>query len=142
MRWMLAEVFDKYAEAKTPDERVKILLKYNSYELRHVLRAAFHPKIKFLVNKVPYYRPLDVPDGMAGNTILQEVKRLYLFENGHPRTPPKFTQERREKILIQILESLEAREAVIFMNMLLKDLKIPNLDKDIVVRAFPELMAD
>jgi hypothetical protein len=73
-------------------------------------------------------------------SIAQELGRAYLFEEGNPRVEPNLTYERKEKILIQILEALEKREAEVFLNMLLKDLKVKNLDYRIVNEAFPDLL--
>jgi hypothetical protein len=43
-------------------------------------------------------------------------------------------------LLIQILEALEASEADVFMNMILKDLKVKGLTYKIVQEAFPDLL--
>jgi hypothetical protein len=63
-----------------------------------------------------------------------------LLVKGHPRCPENLTQERREQILIQMLEALEGKESVVFMNMILKNLKIKGLDEKIVSEAFPNIL--
>ena len=53
---------------------------------------------------------------------------------------PNLTPQRKEQILIQILEALEKREAEIYMNMLLKKQVVKGLDSKIVKEAFPDLL--
>ena len=143
MRYLMCEIFEFFAAAKTKQEKIACLRKYGKADLQSVLRAAFHPRIKFLVDHWPKYKPLPggkLNRGVPGNSIGAEMKRIYLFEDRNPKTPKNFTQAQRENLLIQILESIEAEEAVIFMNMLLKNLKVPGLDAELVSEAFPGLL--
>jgi hypothetical protein len=39
-----------------------------------------------------------------------------------------------------MLEALEGKESVVFMNMILKNLKIKGLDEKIVSEAFPNIL--
>lgn len=135
------EIFDEYEQAKTDDERVAVLQKNSCLALRQVLRGTFDPTVEFAVTRVPYYKPSDAPPGLGYTNMTAELARVYLFQKEHPKLPEGLTEERREKILIQILEALEAREAVIYMNMILKRQKVKGLNAKIVARAFPYLLA-
>jgi hypothetical protein len=135
------EMLDDVIKAKTDDERIAALQKNDSYVLRCILRATFHPNIRFVIDEIPPYKPNDSPPEMSENNIYQEVKRIYLFEENNPLVSPNLTLDRRKQILIQILESMEAREAEVFINMLKKDLKIPGLTYEIVDKAFPGTLA-
>lgn len=134
------EVFEDFEKSKTKKDKIEVLRKNNNFALQTVLQAVFNPSVEFMVDKVPYYKPEQVPPGMGYSTIMQELDRLYLLVKDHPKCPPTLSQERREQILIQMLESLEAKEAVVFMNMILKNLKIKGLDDKIVEEAFPGLI--
>lgn len=134
------EILDEVAKATNDQDRKAILFYNNNYALRCVLRAAFHPKIQFTIEKVPYYKPSLAPVGLSDTTLHTEINRIYIFEANNPRVSPNLTQERKEKILIQILESLEAKEAVVLMNTLLKDLKVPGLTRELVESVFPDLL--
>lgn len=136
------EILDEVANAPDDQARKAILFYNNNYALRCVLRAAFHPKIKFTIERVPYYKPSDAPIGLSESSLHKEINRIYLFEAGNPRVSPNLTEDRKEKILVQLLESLEAKEAVVFMNTLLKDLKVPGLTKELVEEVFPDLFID
>lgn len=134
------EVFDDFKKAKTRAEKIDVLRNDRRRILKDVLQGAFHPKIEFIFKKAPEYTPSDAPPGLGYTSIEQEMKRIYLFVKDHPRTDPNLTQQRKEQILIQILEALESREAEVFMNMILKDLKVKGLDEKLVREAFPGLI--
>lgn len=133
------EIFDEFAKAETKQGRIEVLRKNDNQALRHVLRGSFDPSIEFAVESVPYYKPSDAPAGLGYTSINVELGRAYLFQKEHPKLDPNLTTERREKILIQILEALEAREAEVFMNMILKKQKVSGLNAKIVREAFPDL---
>jgi hypothetical protein len=133
------EVFEEFEKADTKDAKVGVLQKNSSWALRNVLKGTFDPDIKFNVEKVPHYRPGDSPPGMSYTSLHKELDRVYLFQEGNPKAPAGLTEQRREQILIQILEALEQKEAQVFMNMLLKKQKVPGLTAKIVKEAFPDL---
>lgn len=133
------EIFDEYQLATTKDERIDVLRRNQSYALKSVLQGTYSPHVKFTVERVPNYKPANIPPGLSYSSIQQEMSRVYLFEAGNPRVPPSLTEKRKEEILIQILEVLEKREAEVFMNMLLKKQAVKGLDSKIVHEAFPDL---
>lgn len=134
------EILDEVAKATNDQDRKAILFYNKNYALKCILRAAFHPNIKFVFDRVPYYKPSDAPPGLSMSTLHTEINRIYLFEENNPRVSPDLTFERKEKLLIQILESLESREAVVLMNAILKDLKVPGLTKELALEVFPDLL--
>lgn len=134
------EIFEEFEKAKNKKDKIAVLQKNNNFALQTVLQAVYTPSVEFMIEKIPYYKPEQVPPGMGYSTIMQEIDRLYLLVKGHPKCPEGLTEARREQILIQMLEALEAKEAVVFMNMILKNLKIKGLDKNIVLEAFPGLV--
>ena len=140
MRKFIYEIFSEVEKANTDEERVAVLQKNRCYELECVLRGAFSPSVQYLIEKVPYYKPADIPVGMAHNTIASELNRVYLFEKYNPRRPKTLTKERMNVLLIQMLEGMEAKEATAFINMLMKNLKVKGLDEKIVRTAFPDLL--
>jgi hypothetical protein len=135
------EVFDEFENASTKEERISSLQKNDCYALRQILRGTFDPSIEFAIERVPNYKPSDSPAGLGYTSIHQELGRTYLFQREHPKLSPDLTIARREQILVQILETLEAREAIVFMNMILKKQKVRGLDMQIVQEAFPNLLA-
>lgn len=134
------EVFDDFAKAKTRAEKIDLLRSDRRRVLKDVLQGAFSPSIQFVFDKPVEYKPSDAPPGLGYTSIEQELKRVYLFVKDNPRVAPELTLERKQHILIQMLEAMEAREAEVFMNMILKDLKVKGLDEKLVREAFPGLI--
>jgi hypothetical protein len=134
------EVFEEFEKAKTKEEKVYVLRKNATYALREVLRGTFNPNIRFFINEVPQYKPSDAPIGLGYSSIHQELGRAYLFELNNPKVAPTLTENRKKQILIQILETLEAKESEIFVNMLLKKQEVKGLTPAIVKEAFPDIL--
>jgi hypothetical protein len=133
------EVLDEFKTAKTKQDRIGVLRKNDTWALKSVLQGVFHPDVKFNV-KIPEYKKEDVPPGMSYDHMTSALQRAYLFQEGNPRTPPALTEKRKIELLIQILESLEPKEAEVFANMLKKDLKTPYLTEALVNEAFDGLL--
>lgn len=134
------EIFRDFERAPDRASKIAVLQKNKRQTLLDVLQGAFHPDIKYLIKSKPSFRKSDAPPGMGYSSIDIEMKRIYLFVEGSKSAPKELTDVRRQHLLIQILESLEALEAEVFMNMILKDLKVKGLTYKIVQEAFPELL--
>lgn len=136
------EIFEEVEKAPTLQDRAAILHYNDTQALHMVLRGAFHPGIRYLIKKIPLYKPSDSPRGMGYTSIYKELGRIYLFEEGHPRRPAGLTNARMNTILIQMLEAMEAKEAIVFSNMLLKNLRVKNLNEDAIKLAYPHKWHD
>lgn len=140
MEKRMFEIMDELRLAPNEDAMAAILFYNSSPTLTNVLRAVYHPGVQFLVTEMPKYKKSDSPTGLGGNTINKEGKSLYLFEANNPRRPKELTSKRMHLILAQILESLELREAEVYCDILQKDLRVPGLTKQLVMRVFPRLL--
>jgi hypothetical protein len=142
------EIFDELKNVKTKEERIKVLRDNNSETLKNVLIGIFHPRVNFTIKEIPPYNTVEnLPPGMAYENMPMALKRIYLFMEGNPRVPLSLTKERKEQLLIQILESLEPREAEVFMNIILKNntkspYRVPELTTRLVNEAFPGLIPE
>lgn len=136
------EVLDDFKNATSKQERLNVLKQNDSYALRNVLLGALNPEIKFNVKKVPEYKKVDVPPGLSYSHMTEALARVYLFVEGNPKRPEGLTEKRATELLIQLLESLEPKEAEVFVNMLKKDLKIPYLTSNLINEAFPGLLPE
>lgn len=134
------EVLEEVAAAPTAEEKQHVITRNHSAALNLVLRATFHPDIKFVFDKPVAYTPSDSPPGLGETSIHKEIWRLYLFEQNNPRVSPNLTLERKTELLTQILEGMEAKEAEVFMNMILKDLKVDGLDRELAMSVYPQLL--
>lgn len=134
------EIFEEFEKAETRQQKIEVLRKNDRMTLRNVLQGAFHPAIKYNIKKAPEYKRSDSPPGLAYANLDTEFRRVYLFVEGSKKADPNLTPERREHLLIQLLETLEAKEAEVFMNMIMKNLKVKGLTQKIVEEAFPGLL--
>jgi hypothetical protein len=135
------EVFDEFEEAKNKKERLKVIEKNLSPTLVKVLQLAFHPQYKWKITELPdsYKIPNDVLPGLTFDGLPAQLRRLYMFEEGNP-TAEALTPKRREELLLQMLESIEPREAEVIIGILSKDLGVKGLDYKFVKEAFPQLL--
>lgn len=95
------------------------------------LHLAVNPNVKWLLPEGdPPYKPAQHEEW---GILYQESRRMYLFlEGGHP----DLSQLKREKIFIEVLESVHPDDAKFLL--MIKDKKLPEgLDVKQVVKAFP-----
>lgn len=141
MQKNIYEIFEEL-EAAESIEATKAILYYNmTPTLRQVLRANFHPGIKFVIDQIPQYKENDAPVGLSETNMHKEIHRIYLFEQGNPRVSPNLTLERKKEILVQILEGLEAKEAKIYADMLMKRINVKRLDREVIEQVVPGLFS-
>ena len=137
----LYEVFDEFEQAKTKKDRMDVIQRNLSTTLVNVLELTFHPQIKWKVKELPesYRVPTDVLPGITYDSLNSQLRRLYMFREGN-QTAETLTQKRREELLIQLLESIEPREAEVILGIFQKDLGVKGLDYKFVKEAFPNLL--
>jgi len=103
------EILLKVNNAKDKPKKLKVLQHYNTAELRMVLKAAFDPKIEWLLpEERPPYQQNDAPEGTEHTYLKREARRLYHFIKGGN---PNLSQNKREAMFVQILEGLTKEEA-------------------------------
>ena len=138
----LYEVFAEFEKATKREEKIDILRNNKSYALECVLRGAFHPNIRYVIDEIPNYRKSDAPAGLGYTSIHQELGRAYLLEENNPMTSPDLTLNRKKVILAQMLESMEEKEAAVFAGMIMKRLPVTGLTYKLTQEAFPGLLPD
>ena len=135
------EVFDDFELAKNKKERMDVISKNLSSTLVKILELTFHPQIEWNVKELPenYKIPTDMLPGITYDNLNSQLRRLYMFRKGDP-TSEKLTDERSNTLLLQILESIEPREAEVILGIFQKDLGVKGLDYKFVKEAFPNLI--
>jgi hypothetical protein len=105
----------------------------NFQSLRQLLKAAFDPKIVFDVPEgIPPYMANEAPAGTDHTSLLDEVRKLYLFIKGGS-TIPKI---KKETLFIQMLEALHKDDAEVLINI--KDKKLNLVYKGLTENAVKE----
>lgn len=136
------EVFDEFEEAKNKKERMLVIEKNLSKTLVQVLELAFHPNHQWMVTEMPDDYRIDVGNklpGLASCNLSTEIRKMYLFQKGDSSSE-NLSQQKRKQLLLQLLESIEPREAEVVMGILKKDLGVKGLDYKFVKEAFPNLI--
>lgn len=134
------EVFDDFVKAPDKESKIAVLRRDNRQVLKNVLQGAFHPDIQYVIKEKVPYKTSDAPAGLGYTSIEVEFRRIYIFVEGSKKVDPNLTLNRKKVILAQMLEAMEKREAEVFMNMILKDLKVKGLTYKLVQEAFPGLL--
>jgi len=132
----ISEILTKADNAKTTDEKVEILRKHHSTVLIDVLRMPYDKKLKWLLPEgMPPIKKNEFV-GQEGN-LYAEWRRMYLFFEGGPKSGPPMTQTKRESLFVQVLESLDTKDAELLCSI--KDKKMPykGITKAVVEKAFP-----
>ena len=137
----LYEVFDDFENAKSKKEKMSVIEKNLSQTLVDVFKLTYHPDIKWKVKELPenYKVPTDMLPGITYDSLNAQLRRIYIFQEGHP-TAETLSERRRSELLVQILESIEPREAEVLLGIFQKDLGVKGLDYKFVKEAFPNLL--
>lgn len=134
------EILDEFERAQNKEERIKVLKDNALHHFLQVLKYTFDPKYQFYVKEFPknYVQPDTFP-GIRYSGIESEIRRVYLFLKGN-ETADILSEEKRNQILVELLEAFEPREAQVFVNMMKKNLQIKHLTPTLIKEAFPELL--
>tara|TARA_B100001093_G_scaffold359751_1_gene344458 strand:+ start:28 stop:480 length:453 start_codon:yes stop_codon:yes gene_type:complete len=119
---LVSEIFRAVHGKKTKKEKIDLLKQYKRDDVKALLIWNFDKGIESAIPEgaVPY-KPNESPKGTEGHTrLIHEWRTLYNFVRGGN---DKISNMKRETLLIQLLESLEAEEAEILCLVKDKDLQ-------------------
>lgn len=148
---LLSEVLQRVSNAKTKNEKVKILQEYKSEALTKILLCNFAQSVSFVFppGATPYTEQ-DRPKGIGHSVMFKEHRMIEKFIKktvrgvtyfGCSKQPrPNIQQIKKEQLWIQLLEELHPEEASVMD--LVKDKKLTSrykITKQNVIEAFPEL---
>jgi hypothetical protein len=136
----IGEIIGEIEKAKTRKDKKTVLEKHKDNEvLRHLLRGTFDPKVQWTISEEPdYVKDVKTPEGAEPNTLYMEIPNCSILVKGHPSSV-KLKPKRTKELLIQILESLGASEASLYMQMLKKKSKVKGLTSKLVLEVFPNM---
>lgn len=128
MALMIHEILEKVAEAPTRKEKSELLIKHNTLALRDILKGAFDDNIVFILPAGdPPYQKDDAPAGYTRSSLYNQTKKFRYFVKGGPGE--KLPAARRERMFIEILESVHPGEAELCI--LMKDKKLTGVYKGV-----------
>ena len=134
------EIFDEFELASSSKERKSVLERNLSQTLINVLLFTYHPDYQWLVSDFPAeYKIPDTLPGISTCQLSTELRKLYLFRKGD-FTAENLSEQKRKELLIQLLESLEPREAEVLIGIFKKDQNIRGLNYKFVGDCFPDML--
>ena len=136
----IGEMIGEFEKAKTRKDKKAVLEKHkDTVVLQHLLRGTFDPKVQWTITEQPdYVKDVETPAGEEPNTLYVEIPNCSIFVKGHAASA-KLKPQRAKELLIQILESLGASEAALYMQMLKKKSKVKGLTSKLVLEVFPNM---
>lgn len=119
-------------------EALQALSQTTKDQLAGIFQLAYNPHISWLLPPgTPPYRPLDEDTDSEGR-LPNELKNFsYFIANDGKPVQPNAKQINREKLFVQILESIEPADAELVIQM--KERNIKGVSKAVVQKAFPDL---
>jgi hypothetical protein len=135
------EIFDEFEEAKGKEAKKNVIGNNLSNTLVNVLMFTFHPDYQWKIKEMPdnYLISQDTKPGISRCQLSTELRKLYLFRQGDP-TAESLTKRKQNELLIQLLESLEPREAEVVIGIFKKDQGVKGLDYEFVKQNFNNLL--
>ena len=140
MTTSLPRIFSEIAAARTKNKKKELLLKYDCFAVRQILKAAFDPNIKFLLP--PGAPPIIKFQGDTNEPnptyLYFHIRKLYLFVEG--QSPKNLTDMKRETLFTDILEGIHPSEVELLLQVKDKKLKCRGLTFYLVKETFPSLL--
>lgn len=137
----LAEILTEAGNQKTKQDKIDYLRSNGSVQLQTILKGAYDDAVVWdLPEGKPPYRKDDAPRGFEYQNLYRVARKFAWFvKGGKGKNLPAV---RREKMFIDILESLHNDEAELVLNMKEKSLmgKYNGITSALVAEAFPNLL--
>jgi hypothetical protein len=123
----------EFASKLPEEEQIKCLQANDSEPIRIILQYCFHPGAKWLLPEgAPPYTPFEFPN--VENMLYAEARKIYLFlEGGNDNLNPL----KREKMFIDILESITPEDAKLLISIKEKKLPFEGLSPETIKKAYP-----
>jgi hypothetical protein len=131
------EIFEEVEKAKTKAEKIAALHKNSSPALKAVLGYTYDPTVKWLLPESdPPFKAM-ANSAEAEGRLISEVKKFYLFVEGTTEAQRNMKPSQRERIFIEMLESIDASDAKVLLGMKNRKLPFKSITRKLVAEAFP-----
>lgn len=123
------------ADSKNANDIIRGLQINGGMGMRELMRYIFDGA-PWYRNDLPPFTSDGSPEGLAPTTIYNEVRRFYIFKKDY-NLPVK----RKDEILTQILESVNAKEAELMKTVINGSFsETYGITRDIASKAFPDII--
>jgi len=131
MTKLISEIIYDVRDAKTEEDKIKLLQQNRSPALVELMKYAFLDKYPKIQN-IPTYTPDDSPIGFSYAKLFREFRSLPYFYEKYEGL--QYTKQQRK--LAILLESLHWTEAALLENILKKDTSSFGFNLEILKKAF------
>jgi cell division septation protein DedD len=130
MQFAIYEILEKVEKAKTEEAKIDLLRKNRSRVLVDILQGAFDKRIIWLLPEGPApYKPNEGV-GVEGALYHEARKMPYFVANAGPQY--ELSQNKREIMFIQFLESIHPEDAELMVAVKDKKLPYPSITPELV----------
>jgi hypothetical protein len=132
----LAEIVESACEMSSKEEKVEFLKSKKSKPLCNILKVMYDKKMELNIPDVaPPYTPSDINE--SHGMLFREARKLTYFVKGFDGDG--LSQARRESIFIQMLETVDRKDAQLLVKMLAQK-PLKGLPLSVIKEAFPNLI--
>ena len=142
MRKTFHDIFTEVGKATKKSDKIAILQKHSSAQLKLVLGMTYDPRVEWLLPEgEPPYKPMDKASDQESG-LFSESRKLYLFVKGDSPTQKNLKPIRREQLFVNMLESIDPDDAKVLLAMKERKLPYKGLTRNLVAEAFPTIAKD
>ena len=138
-RLQVYEILEKAASKRAKKDKIAVLQEYRTLmPLRDVLQGTFDDRIQWALPAGPVpFTPSS--EEAPPNSLLKAHMNFKYFVKGLA-VSNRLTNIKREKMFIDMCESIHPRDAEVIVNMINKKPPVKGITKSVVKEAFPDLL--
>jgi hypothetical protein len=137
-RLQVYEILDQVSKKRAKKDKIQVLQENEMMALRDVLRGTFDDIIQWNLPSGPVpYTPAS--EETPANSLLKTHMNFKYFVKGLLESE-RLTPVKREKMFIDMCESVHPRDAEVLVAMINKNPPVKGITKTLVKEAFPDLI--
>ena len=136
--FMLTEILgrvNELLEKRDKKTAKQFLINNGKPTVKLLLKYLLDKNVKFYRTECPKFTPDDSLREAPISILEQELKRFYIFDANYTNC----TVQRKDQLLVQILEMLNQEEAELVCNLLQRKNPYKKITKNFVLEVFPEM---
>lgn len=132
----ISEILKEISALEKKEDRIQALIKYNTLSLRTLLVYALDKRVVWLLpDSDPPYKPSDYPD--THSALHFETKKFHVFCEGGANN---LSQHKREKLFIQLLESVHPDDAKLMLAVIRKSIPYKGISVKLINEALGDII--
>ena len=126
MRYTIGEMVEMIDQEKDMDEKRKLTVEFcQKYPAFRTILTYYANPPEWFDDYIPEFNLAEVPDGMGMTSLMQEARKLYIFEKSHPAS-----ERKKQQHMQTLLEALDTKEVNLIRELITGSLNIDGLTID------------